>query len=525
MLRKKGIGCAIIITLLVSLFVPAGQMKAAGTSVKVTLPKFAVKLNGHTVENQYREYPLLVYRDITYVPMTWNDTRLLGLEAAWSQATGLIVKQSPVTSSYAPYKSSKRNASSYTAQLSASAVTVNGKVIDNSKEQYPLLTFRDMTYFPLTWRIAHDEFGWDYKWNAASGLSITSHNPQLQSAGLPAFAADNDVVLYKGYYYFTETRGTTNHIYRSPAIQPSAKEEIYSYSISGSDAEWHPLYVAFQIRDDALWFTYHLGGGVMGTDHYVKIEDNGEAVLMHDGYLNFRETPYGTLIVLLGPSAFESGNLYLSSNGVMNKVGDPGLMYTAMLDGTQWSLGGGDASYIGISGDHAYLLASRDASDANKIYAINLKTNESRKIIDSNVARFKTIDNKLYFVKDKDNALYSSALDGTNETKLSEHPVAWFDSVDGSLFYTTKKASNQYLLYKVNTNGEDTLLWTSPFASVQAVNNQLVGMNIGNDGIVILDGSGQLKLKVAEPVAGVLTSDNGILIQNAKNASLSIVQP
>lgn len=79
-----------------SLLVPAGQMKAAEASVKVTLPNFEVSLNGHQVENKYREYPLLVYRGITYFPMTWSDTRLLGLEATWSTAAGLNIKQSRV---------------------------------------------------------------------------------------------------------------------------------------------------------------------------------------------------------------------------------------------------------------------------------------------------------------------------------------------------------------------------------------------------------------------------------------------
>ena len=38
-------------------------------------------------------------------------------------------------------------------------ITVNGKTINNDEEPYPLLVFRDVTYFPLTWRFAVDEFG------------------------------------------------------------------------------------------------------------------------------------------------------------------------------------------------------------------------------------------------------------------------------------------------------------------------------------------------------------------------------
>lgn len=51
---------------------------------------------------------------------------------------------------------------------------VNGEVIDNSKEKYPLLLFRDVTYFPLTWRFAVDEFGWNYTFDMEQGLQIAS---------------------------------------------------------------------------------------------------------------------------------------------------------------------------------------------------------------------------------------------------------------------------------------------------------------------------------------------------------------
>jgi hypothetical protein len=337
-MRKKWAGYTFVFSLCMSLLAPAGHSRAADESVRVTLPDFAVNLNGHTVENQYRDYPLLVYRDITYFPMTWYDTRLLGLEANWSPDDGLNIKQSRVTSSYVPYKSERRNAAAYAAEVPASAVTINGKEIDNTKEKYPLLSFRDVTYFPLTWRFAHDEFGWDYKWNQTNGLSITSHNPQVQTVGLPEYAGKNDVALYKGYYYFVETTGTTNHVYRAPMQQPSDKEEIYSYNFGTTDMM--PRVISFQIRDNNLWFSYHLGGGVTGGDEFVKIGEDGKAELLHQGYLDFRETLYGTLIVQQGASAFEGGNLYLLPSGQeeanRKKVGDPNLKFAVMFNGT-WS--------------------------------------------------------------------------------------------------------------------------------------------------------------------------------------------
>jgi hypothetical protein len=528
-MRKKWAGYTVVFSLCMSLLAPAGHSRAADVSVRVTLPDFAVNLNGHTVENQYREYPLLVYHDITYFPMTWYDTRLLGLEANWSPDDGLNIKQSRVTSSYVPYGSEKRNATAYTAEVPASAVTINGKAIDNSKEEYPLLSFRDVTYFPLTWRFAHDEFGWDYHWDVTDGLSITSHNPQVQTVDLPAYAGENDVALFKGYYYFVETTGTTNHVYRAPVQQPSDKEEIYSYNLTtGINGLNRGL--AFQIRDNTLWFTYHVGEGVTGGDEFVKIGEDGKAEVLHLGhpYMDFRDTPYGTLIVDLGAGDVKLSLLPPGQEETKAKiVGDPHLREFP------FHVAGGDGftPYVRttattVVGDDVYVLCSQPQSDQNFIYKINLKTNKTEKIVGSSVSWFKIIDNKLYYVKDEDNALDSSALDGTGEMKLSDHAVSWFDSIDGNVFYTTKKDANRFELYKADPNGKDPLLWTMPVAGVQVLNNRLVCRFGENDdyGLVLLDGSGRLLLEVADPISRVLTSDDRILLQNSRDSSLELIR-
>jgi hypothetical protein len=409
---------------------------------------------------------------------------MLGLEANWSPNVGLSIKQSPVTSSYLPYTSEKRNATAYTAEVPSSAVTINGKSIDNTKEEYPLLGFRDVTYYPLTWRFAHDEFGWDYRWSDNDSLSITSHNPQVQTVDLPAYAGKNDVALFKGYYYFVETTDTTNHVYRAPVQQPSLKEEIYSYTFGSTDGQ--PKNVSFQIRDNTLWFTYHLGRGFTGADQFVKIGDNGKVELIHRGYIDFLDTPYGTLIINL-----PGGYMYLSQSGQdetnSKSVGDPNLMYA---DQVRQSVPTTAASVVG---DDVYVLCSRGPNDQNILCKINLKTNKSDKIVNSFISLFQVIDNKLYYVKDEDNALYSSALDGTGEMNLSDHAVSWFDSIDGNVFYTAKKDANHFELYKADPNGEDPLVWTKPVASVQMLNDRLVCRFGENDdyGVVLLDGSGR----------------------------------
>lgn len=514
-MRKKWADLAIALSVSLSLLAPAGLSRAAGTGVSVTLPDFTVQLNGHTVENQYREYPLLVYRGITYFPMTWYDSRLLGLGANWSPDDGLSIKQGPVTSSYAPYRTDSRNAAAYKASVLASAVTVNGKPIDNANEEYPLLSFRNITYFPLTWRFAHDEFGWEYQWSDTEGLSITSHNPQLQTVGLPPYSSENNVALFKGYYYFAETTDKTNHVYRAPIDQPTNKEEIYSYDIESSYGLQKS--VSFQIRDNGLWLTYHLGGAIMGHDEFVKINDDGTTKLSYTGYLDFMNTPYGTLIIYVDlTSAFGGGNLYLIPPGeernASKAIGDPNLMYAVRYHDHGGSSGGSAANLMAVNGDDLYVFASRSETDANNIYRINLKTDKTVKIIDSDVNWFKVIDNKLIYVKDEDKALYSSALDGTGETRLSDHAVAWFDSIGGHIFYTVQKDWNQLELYKADPDGDDPLLWNAPFTSVQRVNGQLVCLL--DDGAQLFDSSGAPSLSIAGPVSQIFPSDEGLLLRS-----------
>ena len=53
------------------------------TTVTVTLPTFAVALNDTKIDSAHSEYPLIVYRDITYFPMTYHASRFLHLKSSW----------------------------------------------------------------------------------------------------------------------------------------------------------------------------------------------------------------------------------------------------------------------------------------------------------------------------------------------------------------------------------------------------------------------------------------------------------
>lgn len=153
---------------------------AANNQVAVSIPSFSVSLNELKFDNNDQaKYPLLVYRDITYFPMTYYQSQLLNLSTAWTAEGGLVIEkgdsETPKLFSYESV-SSQKNSKKQNAAIIDSKVTVNGKVIDNKTEMYPLLLFRDITYFPLTWRFAVEEFGWNYSFDNKAGLRITADN-------------------------------------------------------------------------------------------------------------------------------------------------------------------------------------------------------------------------------------------------------------------------------------------------------------------------------------------------------------
>ena len=208
---KKTVFLSLLFALLL-LTVPA---YAASQTVSVKIAEFPVTLNGVQVGNgyydwlteekgvsgHYAQYPLLVYKDITYFPMTWFYSELLNLNTSWTQEKGLVIGQGdPDKWKQFNYDTrNEKNRINQSASIVNSPVMVNGKAIDNTKEPYPLLIFRDITYFPLTWRFAVDEFGWNYVYTAKDGLRIDANNAFVYGELTPDSAWVGANIIYHVY--------------------------------------------------------------------------------------------------------------------------------------------------------------------------------------------------------------------------------------------------------------------------------------------------------------------------------------
>lgn len=208
---KRSIIIALVLATLLQMPVFAAE---GGEKVTVRLPTFDVTLNGTKIESAYDEYPLIVYQDITYFPMTYHSSRFMHLKANYYEPDPMfsgvlfIGYADQSESEWTVYRASKKNKTTDTAVISEARIAVNtldqNEFIDNAEEEYPLLNFRGVTYFPLTWRFAAEEFGWDYGFDAKTGLTINSKEqlrPELEDEEYLSSTSPSRELRLKSYVY------------------------------------------------------------------------------------------------------------------------------------------------------------------------------------------------------------------------------------------------------------------------------------------------------------------------------------
>lgn len=275
--------------LLLTIFVICFGAQSAEAKETANIPACTVTLSGQSVDNTYRQFPLLQYKDIVYFPMTYYDCRFLGVSTNWDNATRtLTINKENISGAYREYNWDWKNAVRNEINICNFNIVVNGKEIINKNEPYPLITFRDVTYFPLTWRFAVDEFGWEYSYDNEKGLVINADNyicntlnlPDLRNEILPNAATDGT------YYYYT---GNGKKIYRTPVEDTSKNELIYTtahnhYTNGGNNT------ITFTEEDRNIYLAYRTGAS-MGTDYRCKISPDGKVTDSDEG--SYRKTFVG----------------------------------------------------------------------------------------------------------------------------------------------------------------------------------------------------------------------------------------
>ena len=327
-----------------------------------------------------------------------------------------------------------------------------------------------------------------------------------------------------------ETIGNTNKIYRASENDISNKELVHSYKISTSHG--FNNYLGFQLRDNQLWAYYHVGGAAMGSDVYLKISKDGEIIEKHSGYLDFKYTLNGTLrINQFAPPG--PNNLLLIPKGQDyengKRIGSPNFMYGLYTKTRDDGMSVNYDKSTTIIDNEAYVLTSSyptEKGELNRIYKINLDTNEMTKITNFEVKNFKIRNNKIYYVKDEDEYLYSSSLDGTNEKRISDNKISWYDEINGNVYYTTFKDYDKYNLYKSEVSKDDTLVLKESIQNVQVSNNKIIcKLSDGEHyGIKEFDSDGNLNLAITDKILNNFVHDGKIMIVSAEDKSIKVIK-
>ena len=373
---------AVLFSIIILCF--ASNVYAKETAV---LPAFDVHFNGNKVDSTYREYPLLVYKDITYFPMTYFDSRHLGLVTEWDEKTNtLTISKKNINSVLTAYKSENKNVKNNSVTICNFNIVVNGKVIDNKSEPYPLLTFRDVTYFPLTWRFAADEFLWEYSFDGENGLKINSSNHRVKMLDLSALemVGAYDGFTCDGEYYYHHNSANGN-IYRTP-IDDLTKQEVIHQIEKGK-----PAGLSFSNSTGKVYLSYRVGGATMGTTYQYYINK--------DKTLTKVENPT-TAPVLMGTHYYAYGDGFKADLFFLER--DWSLSYYIGEDKTEVKIPdisfGKDNSHSSdevippqIVGDNIYAIGYKGEEKIKTLISINVKSGEILEIA-SNVDNFEAYD-------------------------------------------------------------------------------------------------------------------------------------
>ncbi len=352
------------------------------------LPAFDVSFNGQSVESGYRQFPLIVYKDITYVPMTYYDCRYLGLSTNWDNDTRtLYIDKSNVTTAYRSYDWQWKNGTSHEISVCDFNVVVNGKEIDNSKEEYPLLTLRDVTYFPLTWRFAVEEFGWEYNFGLDTGLSIVSDNYHARNIHLPNITGN--VATDGNFYYYCGDKDGKKVVYRvsvSDTSSPEVIHEVPDYMLGQS--------TGFSNSDGDIYVSYSLGSGaIMSTQYYYKIESDGSLTRKNPNNYSGGKHGYSEITKMTDGIFVKAVNEFVDSPTKITYTID-GIEKEAETLSGRVRIGrrrngimdynvSGQTSHIQIFKDKIYYTATDLNTDNDSaLYSIDTKTGENKKILD-----------------------------------------------------------------------------------------------------------------------------------------------
>jgi hypothetical protein len=364
--------------------------------------------------------------------MTYYDCRFIGLENTWDNKTGVKLDKTGIAGAYRDYKGTTKNKKVDTAKMATFNIKVNGKNINNSKEKYPFLTYRNVTYFPMTWNYCSQEFGITYKFDN-NCLNVKSSNSKLEKKDIVGCTNYEMLCCVDGFIYYCGEKGC---IYQAPVNNLNNAKKIYQLPIWSYGDGTTYVYPCLYEKDNEACLYYFQGGATMGEDYCIKFNKDGIYEEEEVRYQLFKKYKNITLKLWEFP---EGGNLFIRYNDEddYKSVGDKNLCYI------WWRR---EAVYL--KDDNVYVLGSIiDKDKFSNLYKVNIKTNETIKLTETRADDFRMDNEFIYFTNE--GKLYRLPISGNKEEAITTvGTIEDFILLNKNIYYINDKDK----LYKVGSN-------------------------------------------------------------------------
>lgn len=135
------------------------------------IPHFKVSVCGNEMNHSNSKYPMFVYNDITYIPLTWGMCNALGITSEFDES-GLSLTSGQVKSTVFEPIAAEHIRESDEVDIVDSDITIwiDGVQLEEDSD-YPIKNYNGVTYIPLTWDMA-SKLGVEYTYSEDSGLAM-----------------------------------------------------------------------------------------------------------------------------------------------------------------------------------------------------------------------------------------------------------------------------------------------------------------------------------------------------------------
>lgn len=151
----------------------AGWSYAEEQYLDVSVYKQGLVLNGINLSSASLQYPLLLHKDVVYMPVSTEMGVQAGFTSKWDEAAKTLTVIKTDAKTAALPAGAFAHPETVKVQVVSTPVLVGTDNLQTG--EYPLLNYMGITYVPLTWSVVSTDLGWKSTHHPMLGLVIQTN--------------------------------------------------------------------------------------------------------------------------------------------------------------------------------------------------------------------------------------------------------------------------------------------------------------------------------------------------------------